>query len=138
MNVDKPDAVELVDELSKDDRWAIGQALEVLFFAGKTEKQCKAINNLLDLSDRQTFKLHKLSAENDRLKKEVEAANQWTYLPELPTMDGAFWVTAKDGTVHLGYMKPDMSGFRRKGVVAWMPYPEQPRPAEIKPSEDEV
>lgn len=48
---------------------------------------------------------------------------------QLPDEKGSYWITTVDGTVHLGYLKPDGSGFRRSGVVAWMPYPQAPEPA---------
>lgn len=53
----------------------------------------------------------------------------WTPIEKkLPKPNGSYWVTYKDGTVHLGYMKPDGSGFRAKDVIAWMPYPKEPKP----------
>lgn len=57
------ETIQLIEGLSSDDRWAIGQALEILYFAGKTERQCKAVNNLLDLADLACFKFNKAEAE---------------------------------------------------------------------------
>ena len=48
---------------------------------------------------------------------------------QLPSGKGSYWVTTIDGSVHLSFMKPDGTAFRRKEVVAWMPYPPQPEPA---------
>ncbi len=56
--------------------------------------------------------------------------NKWNAVTDgLPDKDGSYWITTVDGTVHLGYMNQEGTAFRRKGVVAWMPYPKEPEPA---------
>lgn len=60
------------------------------------------------------------------------AGETWIPITErLPDEKGSYWITTIDGTVHLGYMKPDGSGFRRRDAVAWMPYPPEPEPAQF-------
>lgn len=55
---------------------------------------------------------------------------EWVAVTDrLPDEKGSYWITTVDGTVHLGFMKPDGTAFRRSGVVAWMPHPQTPEPA---------
>lgn len=72
------------------------------------------------------------------------AANQWTYLPELPRDDGWYLVTYEDGkhpnavtelrfTQEYGWAT--LCDGSRVPLIAWRPLP---LPAEIKRSEDEV
>lgn len=56
--------------------------------------------------------------------------NEWVAVTDgLPDEKGSYWVTTIDGTVHLGYLNKEGTAFRRKDVVAWMPYPPEPEPA---------
>ncbi len=58
------------------------------------------------------------------------ANDEWVAVTDrLPDGKGSYYVTTICGTVHLSYMKPDGTGFRRQGVVAWMPKPKEPEPA---------
>lgn len=68
------------------------------------------------------------------------AANQWTYLPELPKEDdeGEYIVTVTYGDsteTETDYWTDEGWRYFNQRVIAWRPLPE---PAEIKRSEDEV
>lgn len=66
------------------------------------------------------------------------AANQWTYLPELPKEEGEYIVTVahNDSTeAETDYWSDEGWRYFNKRIIAWRPLPS---PAEIKRSEDEV
>ena len=65
----------------------------------------------------------------------LAAANQWTYLPELPKEKGMYLVTSDLGEVFELPWKSGWPYHPQVDVIAWRPLPP---PAEIKRSEDVV